>query len=181
MKRPKIGTRIDGHFVRNATVFMRGVEVLFGIIWAVDASFKFQSGFLSSFNSLIASAASGQPAWLQGWFSFWVQATSHNPALFVYLLGFLEAALAFALIFGFMRKTAYAGGALLSLTIWSVPEGFGGPYGPSSTDIGTGIIYAVVFLLLLVLNATYKNNQYTLDAVLEEHVHWWSAIAEFNR
>jgi uncharacterized membrane protein YphA (DoxX/SURF4 family) len=100
---------------------------------------------------------------------------------FAYLIAFSELASGLILILGFMRKTTYTAGMLLSLLIWSVPEGFGGPYGSGSTDVGTGVIYAVVFLLLLAMNATYRDNSYTLDAVIEKRLKWWSALAEFNR
>ena len=178
---PRIGARVDSWFVRHARAFTRSIEMLFGLMWLVDASLKFQPGFVSAFSDLISTASMNQPAWLQGWFAFWTMATASNPAFFVYLVAFLELALALALILGFMRKTAYAGGIILSLIIWSVPEGFGGPYGPGSTDIGTGIIYAVVFLLLLALNATYRNNHYTLDSLIEKRLKWWGMLAELNR
>jgi len=61
-----------------------------------------------------------------------------------------------------------------------VPEGFGGPYGPASTDIGTGIVYALVFLLLMELNATYGASRYSLDAVIERRWPRWARLAEFR-
>ena len=61
--------------------------------------------------------------------------------------------LGLALIFGFIKKIAYSLGIVLSLLIWSIPEGFGGPYGPSSTDVGTAVIYAIVFIALILINA----------------------------
>jgi nitrite reductase (NO-forming) len=106
---------------------------------------------------------------------------SANPAFFTTTIGLFELALAFALLAGFMRKFAYTGGILLSLVIWSVPEGFGGPYGPSSTDIGTGIIYAFVFLLLLVVNATYGPSRLSLDFLIEARWPWWKRLAEIQR
>ena len=181
MRLPGVGIHVDNWFVRNAGFFTRSVEVLFGLIWLADASLKFQPGFANSFSDLIAGSAAVQPAWLQGWFSFWVSVTLPNPTLFAYFVSLCELALALALILGFMRKTTYAGGMLFSMIIWSVPEGFGGPYGPGSTDIGTGVIYAIVFLLLLGLNAMDRNNDYTLDKIIEKHVKWWSTLAELKR
>ena len=40
---------------------------------------------------------------------------------------------------------------MFSLLVWAIAEGFGGPYGSGSTDIGTSIIYALFFVGLLVL------------------------------
>src|SRR5207247_9679497 len=113
-------------------------------------------GLPDSLSPVVAHAGERQPAWLQPWFGCWSQTVSASPAFFVTTIGLLELAFGFALVFGFVRKLAYTGGILLSLIIWSVPEGFGGPYGPSSTDIGTGIIYAFVFHLLMILTATFS-------------------------
>ncbi len=107
---------------------------------------------------------------------------SGNPGFFVTTIGLLELALAlaFALVAGFLRKIAYTGGFFLSLVIWSVPEGFGGPYGPSSTDIGTGIIYAFVFLLLLIVNSAFGPSHFSLDALIERRWPAWKRLAEIR-
>ncbi len=45
-------------------------------------------------------------------------------------------------------------GILLSLGIWSIPEGFGGPYRPGmSMDVGAGLPYAILFAVLLSVSA----------------------------
>jgi nitrite reductase (NO-forming) len=67
------------------------------------------------------------------------------------------------------------------LIIWSVPEGFGGPYGPGSTDIGTGMVYAIVSFLLLVINAAFGPSRYSLDFIIERKWPRWKKIAEINR
>lgn len=149
------------------------MRVLFGVIWVIDGSFKFAPGFESQFSV----SGAGQPAWLQGWFTFWANAVSHNTALWVYMTGSFEVLLGHALVFGFVRKIAYSGGILLSLLVWAVPEGFGGPYGPSSTDIGTGIVYAMVFLFLMIVNAGYGPSKYSLDAAIEKRSPAWATVA----
>jgi nitrite reductase (NO-forming) len=170
----------NGFFAKNAVVLKSVSRVVFGLVWLVDASLKFQPGFLQNFSSLIAFSARGQPSLISGWFAFWVNATSANPVFWAYVIAFSELAVAVSLIFGFMRKVGYGGGFLLSLLIWSVPEGFGGPYGPSSTDIGTGIIYALVFLMLMVINALEGTSRYSLDYYIEKKVKWWKSLAEFG-
>lgn len=169
----------NGWISRNPVGFARVIEVVFGIIWGIDGAFKFLPGMVQAFPNLILQASAGQPSWLSGWFSFWAHATVGNPAIFVYSVGLFELALAFSLIFGFMRKIGYAGGFVLSLLIWSVPEGFGGPYGPGSTDIGTGIIYAVVFLLLMTIALTNKENRTSLDYVIGKHSAAWRRFFAF--
>ncbi len=172
---------VDNWFAKNAFALSRIMEVLFGAAWAADASFKYQAAFVQGFSGAVSGAASGQPAWMAGWFAFWSGMTSANPALFAYTVAILESLLAVSLIFGIARKIGYGGGFFLSLVIWSVPEGFGGPYGPSSTDIGTGIIYAFVFIFLAILNGLYGPSRYTIDYLIEERFPHWKSVAEIRR
>ena len=176
----RIQESADNWFVRHAPHLKSVMRIVFGIVWGIDGLFKFQPGFPDSIAGQISDAASGQPAWLQPWFSFWSQAVAANPAFFAYSIGFLEVALAVALILGLLRKVAYTGGFFLSLVIWSVPEGFGGAYGPASTDIGTGIIYAFVFVFLMILAATYGPSRWSLDQSIEKRWPAWRRIAEFR-
>lgn len=171
---------LDNWFVRNVQSLKAGMRIVFGIVWAIDGSFKLKPGFVESFSNLVSNTGSGQPSWLSGWFSFWASTTSANPAFFVYTTAALELMLAFCLIAGFLRKIAYTGGIFLSLMIWAIPEGFGGPYGPSSTDIGTGIIYAVVFIFLLLVNAAFGPSKYSLDNLIEKKWTAWKRIAEIQ-
>ncbi len=170
----------DSWFVRHVAALKTAVRIVFGIVWLIDGLLKFQPGVSDSLAGMISDAGQGQPVWLQPWFSFWSQTVSANPAFFTASIGLLEVLLALALIFGFLRKIAYTGGFFLSLVIWSVPEGFGGPYGPGSTDIGTGIIYAFVFLFLMILNATYGPSRWSLDAAIETRWPGWARIADFR-
>ena len=165
---------------KHADTLKSFARMTFGLVWLTDAYFKFQPGFAQNFSSLIQGAASGQPAWLMPWFSFWVSTTMPNPEIWSSIIAFSELAIAISLILGFMRRIGYSGGMLLSLLIWAVPEGFGGPYGPSSTDIGTGIIYAVVFLMLIIINTTEGPSRYSLDYYIERRFKWWRKLAEFG-
>lgn len=172
---------LDNWFARNVLSIKTIVRIMFGVIWLIDGALKFQPGFVEAFPASIIDAASRQPSWLAGWFSFWASITSSsNPAFFVYFIGFLELALAFCLIFGFLRKPAYTVILFLSLIIWSVPEGFGGPYGPGSSDIGTGIVYAILSFMLLVINATFGPSRHSLDFLVERKWPRWKKIAEIK-
>jgi len=93
----------------------------------------------------------------------------------------LEISLGVALVLGVVRKLAYMGGLILSLLIWAVPEGFGGPYGPGSTDIGTGIAYSFVFLSLIIINALSGTSKYSLDYLIEHRFPSWRRVAEFGQ
>ncbi len=171
---------LDSWIVLHREGLKTGLRIIFGLIWAIDGALKFQPGLVGLFPQMVANAGQNQPAWLGGWFAFWSAQASAQPAVWVYGTGALELALAFSLLFGFLRKVAYGGGFVLSLLIWAVPEGFGGPYGPGSTDIGTGIVYALVFVFLMALNATYGPSRYSLDALIERRWPGWARVAEIR-
>jgi len=167
---------------RNASGLKTVFRLVLGIVWLFDGVFKFTSGYTDNFLSDVQTSQSNAPGWLSGWYSFWVsQATSHG-TLIVYTVGTLELALGIALVLGFLRKIAYLGGVVLSLLIWAVPEGFGGPYGAGTgaTDLGTGIIYAIAFFGLIVINSTYGPSRWSLDSWIERRFPRWASLAEFG-
>jgi thiosulfate dehydrogenase (quinone) large subunit len=126
------------------------VRILFGIVWGIDAWFKWQPGFADNFKDYLTSAQQGQPWPVHHWIGFWVNTVSVDPTVFAYLVAAGETAVAIALILGvFVNLTAVIG-ALLAMVIWSTAEGFGGPYKAGSTDIGAAIIYVLVFAGLFV-------------------------------
>jgi nitrite reductase (NO-forming) len=98
----------------------------------------------------------------------------------VYCTGGLELAIGFCLIVGLLRKLAFTAAFFLSLIIWSVPEGFGGPYGPGSTDIGTGIVYALASILFLVAMAAFGPSSLSLDSAIERKWPSWKILAEIK-
>jgi nitrite reductase (NO-forming) len=161
-----------------ALVIMR---VVFGSFWLIDGYLKLQPGMVKAFPDLIKNVANGQPSWLGAWFSFWEQTTASNAAPAVYSIAFLELALGACLVIGVMRKLAYIVSFFYSLVIWSVPEGFGGPYGPGSTDIGTGIVYALASLLFLLIIGIFGPSPYSLDYQIEKKFPAWKKLAELRR
>ena len=169
---------LDIFFVRHVVGLRDMMRIIFGVIWGVDAYFMFMPGFAKNFPTKIMEVAVSQPSWLSGWFTFWANTTASNPLFFTYSIAVLEILLAISLIFGVARKIGYGGGFILSLVIWSVPQGFGYAYGPTATNIGTGIMYALIFLLFAILDATYEPTRYSLDYVIEKSVKWWYKIAE---
>jgi nitrite reductase (NO-forming) len=81
-------------------------------------------------------------------------------------------------ILGFARKLTYLSAIVFSLLIWSTAEGFGGPYTAGSSDIGTAIIYALVFAALLCFSYYEGTPRLSLDYYLERRIGWWHRIAE---
>jgi thiosulfate dehydrogenase (quinone) large subunit len=131
--------------------FMR---IVFGLVYIVAAALKWQPQFQNTFVQQISGAGDGQPAPIQAWISFWTHIVSINPLLFARIEATTETAIAVFLIFGIFSNLTFIVGFFLSLGIWSTAEGFGGPYIPGqSTDIGTALPYAILFVVLLFLSA----------------------------
>src|SRR6266568_1985617 len=129
------------------------LRIAFGLIWAVDAWFKWQPDFIHNFESYLSGTLDGQPAIVQAWINFWIRVVNVNPHVFAYLVAIGETAVAIGLIFGLFSNLTNISGLLLSVVIWATAEGFGGPYAAGSTDIGAAIIYALVFAGLFLANA----------------------------
>jgi len=125
------------------------LRIAFGCVWAIDAWFKWQPAFLNGLAGMLTSMLDGQPTWVQGWIHLWISVVSINPHFFAILVALIETAIALSLIFGFLTRITLAGSIVFSLLIWSIAEGFGGPYIAGSTDIGCAIIYAFVAVALL--------------------------------
>ena len=152
----------------------RRVRIAFGLIWAVDAWFKWQPDFIGKFGEYLTGALDGQPTVVQAWINFWINVVQVDPRVFAYLVAFGETAVALGLIFGVLSNLTNLGGALLSLVIWSTAEGFGGPYQAGSTDIGAAIIYVLVFAALFLTNAGLG---FGLDRWLTPALGRWGVLA----
>jgi nitrite reductase (NO-forming) len=157
------------------------LRIMFGVVWAIDATFKWMPGFRSNYLDTLKSAADGQPSWLRPWFDFWYHLQSPHSTAWAYLIAITETCLAIAVIAGFARKVTYIGGAIFSLFVWAIAEGFGGPYHAGSTDIGTAIIYAIAFALLLAMSAHTGPTRFSADYYIERRWPQWTRIAETRR
>jgi uncharacterized membrane protein YphA (DoxX/SURF4 family) len=155
-------------------------RVVFGLIWLIDAFLKWEPAFRSGFTADLRMAAEGQPGWLHGWFHLWINMVAPNSGFFAYSTAVIETLVAVAVIVGFARKLTYVSAALFSVLIWATAEGFGGPYTSNSTDIGTAVIYAVVFMGLLALDYETGPSRFSVDYLIEQRVSWWRRIAEIG-
>lgn len=154
------------------------VRLLFGVIFGIDAGLKWLPGYRQTYISQLKSVAHGQPSWLHGWFQSWISIQSSAPTLFAVLTGITETALALCLLLGMARRLGYAAGAVYTLLIWAVGEGFGGPYTAGSTDVGTGIVYALLFVTLLAFAPPARRERLSADRFLVSRWHWWRFLAE---
>lgn len=127
------------------------LRIVFGLVWAVDAGFKWVPSFVDNFSSYLSS--DGQPRVVGAWINFWTDTINVDPHVFAHLVAIGETAVAIGLIFGLFSNSTYVLGTLLSVVIWSTAEGFGGPYSAGSTDIGAAIIYVFVFAALFLTGA----------------------------
>jgi nitrite reductase (NO-forming) len=141
------------------------VRIAFGVVWLVDAVFKFEPAFYHGILGVVKAADAGEPNWLNPWFHAWYSLIGSAAGLFAVAIIVIESLIALSLLSGLARRTAYLGGAIFSFLIWSVAEGFGGPYVAGSTDIGAGIIYVLLFGLLYVVD-TAKVPAYSLVPVI---------------
>jgi uncharacterized membrane protein YphA (DoxX/SURF4 family) len=154
------------------------LRVGFGVIWLVDAALKWLPGFRSGYMDTIMGQAQGQPGWLKPWFDFWINLQHPRALFFAYLVASVETLIAVALIAGFARKLTYGAAIVFSVLIWATAEGFGGPYTSGSADIGTAVIYAVVFAALLLFSYYLGPSRLSADYYLESKISWWHWIAE---
>ena len=154
------------------------LRVGFGLIWLVDAVLKWLPGFRHDYMDTIMGQADGQPGWSKPWFYFWTNIQHPYAVFFAYLVAVLETLIALALIVGFARKITYLAAIAFSLLIWATAEGFGGPYSSGSSDIGTAIIYALVFAALLSFSYYQGTAPYSVDEWLERKIGWWHWVAE---
>jgi nitrite reductase (NO-forming) len=157
------------------------LRITFGIIWLIDAVLKWLPGFRASYMSTIMGQADGQPGWLRWWLDFWISLQHPQAMFFAYLVAAAETLIAVALIAGFARKLTYIAAAAFSVLIWATAEGFGGPVHLRASDIGTAIIYAVVFAGLLALSYYAGPARYSADYYLEKKYAWWWRLAELRR
>ena len=157
------------------------LRIAFGVMWLIDAILKWLPGFRSDYMDTLMGQAQGQPGWLKPWFDFWINLQHPRATFFAYLVAVVETLIALALIAGFARKITNQSAIVFSLLIWATAEGFGGPYTSGSADIGTAIIYALVFTTLLALSAYAGPARYSVDYYLEERISWWWRVAEVRR
>jgi thiosulfate dehydrogenase [quinone] large subunit len=154
------------------------LRILFGLVWVVDAIFKFEPAFYkgNSLSYFVLAKDSGEPSWLNPWFHFWFRIFGAHPELFAIVILVIESLIALSLVLGIARRLNYALSVPFCFLIWGIGEAFGGPYVAGTTDINAGFIYLIVFLLLYAFDGLAKPS-WSLDPWLSAHIKWWSKIA----
>ena len=122
------------------------VRLLFGVIFGIRRGTQVAAG-LPRHLPHPAQVGGRRPAVLAARLvPVWISLQSSAPAAFATLVGLTETGLALVLLLGVARRAGYTAGVMYTLLLWGVGEGFGGPYRSGATDIGPGIIYALLFV-----------------------------------
>lgn len=144
----------------RALFWAHAIRPLFGFVWSWDALYKLRPYFIGHFLSYLQAAAAkpGQPDWVIAWLHGWISVIGAiSPMLFGVLTALIEVLVAWSLLSGRALRIGLPLGLVFSLLIWVTAEGFGGPYGNGTTGmpgnlLGTAILYALVFVGLMVLD-----------------------------
>jgi nitrite reductase (NO-forming) len=127
------------------------VRIAFGLIWAINASFKWLPGFIKgqSLDHQFAIHDNVQTPVIHQWISAWHDVASASPMSFAIGSAVIESLIALALIFGIFSNVVLIGSAIYSFGIWSGAEAFGLPWNaPGITDIGPSVGYIIASLAL---------------------------------
>jgi hypothetical protein len=60
------------------------LRILFGIVWGIDAWFKWQPDFINNFSTYRSGAQEGQPLFIHHWIGFWINTVGIDPTFFAY-------------------------------------------------------------------------------------------------
>ncbi len=132
------------------------VRILFGLLWAFDAFWKWQPAFFEHSLPYLQQSEVGQPAWIVAYIGFFISAIRFvGPVVFGLFAAVIETVLAASLLLKRWQQWFLPIGFLYSFGIWTTAEGWGGPYLLGSTAnrgdmLGTTNIYMVVYLYLMI-------------------------------
>jgi uncharacterized membrane protein YphA (DoxX/SURF4 family) len=128
------------------------VRIGFGIVWAIDASFKWLPGFIhgETLNDELGKASTINTPVIHQWIQLWHSAATAAPGAFAVGTAIIESLIALGLVFGAFTNLVCVGSAVFSFGIWSAAEGFHLPWSkPGITDIGPSVAYIFAALALV--------------------------------
>ncbi len=134
-------------------------QVLFGLLWAFDAWWKWQPTFLLHGVDNLTAAQAGQPGWIVAYLHAWLVLIQWiGPLAFGVLAAVAETVIALSLLSGLLLDWMLPLGAIYSFVLWTTAEGWGGPYAAGQTGnkgdvLGTASVYVVIFLFLIAARA----------------------------
>ena len=128
------------------------VRILFGVLWAIDATFKWLPGFIhgQTLGDELGKADTIRTPVIHQWIALWHSVGTAHPGAFAVGTAVIESAIALGLLFGAFSNLVFLGSAVFSFGIWSAAEGFHLPWSkPGMTDLGPSAAYWIVSLALL--------------------------------
>jgi len=151
-------------------------RILFGLLWAFEAYWKWHPYFIGHFLTYLKPAAQGQPGWIAAYIDAVITVVSLiGGSVFGVFTAIVETLIAASLLTGRALRYGLALGLIWSLGIWTTAEGWGGPYGhdfsssPMPGDIfGNAINYAFIFLFLIAVHGVWRPSaRHGTDHVVE--------------
>lgn len=142
------------------------VRIGFGVIWTIDAVFKWLPGFVhgQTLDDELGGAADIHTPLVHQWIQLWHAIATGAPTTFAVGTAVVETLIALGLLLGAFTNVVLIGSAIWSLGIWSSAEGFGLPWSASGiTDLGPSVGYIFASLALLV---AYGGATWSLDTRL---------------
>ncbi|MDT7558120.1 MAG: hypothetical protein QOI68_2590 [Pseudonocardiales bacterium] len=128
------------------------VRIAYGLVWAIDASFKWLPGFIhgQTIADELGGAKKIHTPLVHEWISMWSAIGSVNPGAFAAGTAVVETVIAVCLLLGLFSNAVFVGSAIFSFGIWSAAEGFHLPWSrPGITDLGPSVGYIIASLALL--------------------------------
>lgn len=136
------------------------VRILFGVLWAFDAAFKWLPGFIGgqTLPDELGNADKVDVPLVHEWMQLWNTIGLASPGAFATFIAILETLVAIGLIVGALSNAAFVGSAILSFGIWSGAEGFHLPFHDGMTDLGpsAGYIFASLALFFAAAGSTWS-------------------------
>ncbi|HET6154220.1 MAG TPA: hypothetical protein VFE15_14850 [Marmoricola sp.] len=152
-------------------------RIAFGVVWAIDATFKFLPGFVhgQTLHDELGKGSEVSTPVIHQWIEMWNTIALSHPQTFAVGTGIVETAIALGLIFGAFSNLVFLGSAVFSFGIWSAAEGFHLPWSkPGMTDLGpsVGYIFASLALFFACAAATWS-----LDKVIRPRLGRFAGLA----
>jgi hypothetical protein len=142
------------------------VRIGYGLVWAVDASFKWLPGFIHGqvLDKDLSKASKIDVPVLHQWLQMWHSLAGISPGAFAVGTAIVETLIALGLIFGAFSNLVFLGSAVFSFGIWSTAEAFHLPWStPGITDLGPSVAY--IFASLALFYAT-AGSTWSMDRLL---------------
>ena len=136
------------------------VRILFGALWACDARFKWQPGFIhgQTLHDELGKVTQVHTPVIHQWLALTHMVGMANPPVTAMVIAIIETLAALALVFGVLSNAAFVGSAILSFGIWSGAEAFHLPFHSGMTDLGpsVGYIFASLALFFAAAGSTWS-------------------------